>query len=73
MTNIQIVEPVEFGAGAFAANKSGVKSFGGLVVPIKNSDNKAPLREEVINRLGVLSRFQKDVKHVSDKKGRKTC
>lgn len=71
MTNIQIVEPVEYSAGALSANKLGVKSFGGLAVKIKNPDNQAPLREKVINRLDVLSRFQKDVRHVSDKKERK--
>lgn len=65
MTNIQIVKPVE--RGRDVAKKGNAKSFDGLVAPIKSQDNNTSMREG-INRLDVLGRLQRDVKHVSEKK-----
>ena len=67
MTNIQIVKPVEHGIDV--ANN--VKISDGLLAPIKIRNNNTPMRGR-INRLDVLGRLPKDVKHVSEKK-KKRC
>lgn len=68
MTNIQIVKPVE--RVGDVANKVNPKSFDGLVAAIKSRDNNA-LMGKGIDRLDILGGLQRDVKHVSDKKGGK--
>lgn len=61
MTNIQIGRPVDA-----SADKVNGKSFDGLVAPIKYRRNNDSVREG-INRLDVLGRLARDVKHVSEK------